>query len=328
MLDVPCRFDLSRLLFSRPVASSSVRRDLSAAATLALALLASAAIGSPAYGQSFGCNRCSDETIRIGPFSFPNPFAGAQPTWGAPPSARVRRSWERRWSGDSQSRRRVASSGHEYAGGSAGGSVFVCVRTCDGGFFPLPYSGSSGGRLEEICQALCPNAEVALYAMPFGGTIDEGVSLTGSRYTAQPNALKFQQSYEASCSCRRPGQTWADALTAAEAKYGHRSHEIVVTAEASAQMSRPKLDPNTKPRTANAIIPNDSQPFDADPGLDVNGVDTRLKAATAAVSRETSGIRDEDAKAGSRFGLKDGHVVEEDDPDGGRRRVRILATMF
>ena len=57
--------------------------------------------------------------------------------------------------------------------------------------------------------------------------------------------------------------------------------------------------------------------------LYANGVDTKLKAATEAVSRETSGIKDEDSQ-GSQIGLTQGRVVEETDPGGGRRRVRIL----
>jgi Protein of unknown function (DUF2865) len=210
------------------------------------------------------------------------------------------------------------------------GSVYVCVKTCDGGFFPLPYSGASGLTREEICQALCPNAKVALYTMPFGGTIDQGVSSTGSPYTALPNALKFQQSYETSCSCRRPGQSWAEALAAAEARFGHRAHEFVVTEEASALMARPKLDPKAKQQAANGANPKGAQGLPADsvdPVLDINGVDTKLKAATAAVSRETSGIKDEAAASGSYFGLKDGHVVDESD-GGGPRRVRIVAPMF
>ena len=55
------------------------------------------------------------------------------------------------------------------------GSYAVCVRTCDGSFFPVSYSGagSRGDSLEEVCRALCPNADVALYSFPFGGTIEE-----------------------------------------------------------------------------------------------------------------------------------------------------------
>jgi hypothetical protein len=40
----------------------------------------------------------------------------------------------------------------------------VCVRTCDGAFFPVSYFGadSRAETLEQVCQSLCPNADVAL----------------------------------------------------------------------------------------------------------------------------------------------------------------------
>ncbi len=78
------------------------------------------------------------------------------------------------------------------------GSYAVCVRACDGSFFPVSYSGS-GSRadsLEDVCRSLCPNADVALYSFPFGGTIEQAVSSTGEPYVDMPNALKFQQSFD------------------------------------------------------------------------------------------------------------------------------------
>ena len=78
------------------------------------------------------------------------------------------------------------------------GSYAVCVRTCDGSFFPVSYSGagSRSDSLEEVCRSLCPNADVQLYSFPFGGTINGAVSTTGEPYVDMPNALKFEQSYE------------------------------------------------------------------------------------------------------------------------------------
>ncbi len=277
-------------------------------AVATLALLGAVAIIAPANAQSM---------IHIGPFSFPNPFARPPA-----PSEGVWRSEDR------PSHRHSASEKRQLLGGS----MSVCVRTCDGSFFPLPYSGASGATLGEVCQALCPNAAVELYTMPFGGTIDEAASLTGERYAALPNAFKFQQTYDPACSCRRPGQSWAEALAAAERRFGHHTHDILVTVEASAEMSRPKLGPAAQATARNAVLPpGDAAPGAAaslDPGLDVEGVDTRLKAATAAVSRETSGIQEDEANVGAHFGLKAGRVVEERMPDGGTRRVRILAPSF
>jgi Protein of unknown function (DUF2865) len=64
--------------------------------------------------------------------------------------------------------------------GPFGGSYVVCVRACDGSFFPVSYFGGNPSELQKVCQSLCPNATVALYSLPFGGTIDEAVSINGS----------------------------------------------------------------------------------------------------------------------------------------------------
>ena len=143
------------------------------------------------------------------------------------------------------------------------GSYAVCVRTCDGSFFPVSYSGagSRADSLEEVCRSLCPNADVALYSFPLGGTIDQAVSSTGERYVDMPNALKFQQTFDSSCSCRRKGESWAQALANAEARYGHESHDILVTPEKSAEMSRPiapksAADPKAKPSKTSAKTPD------------------------------------------------------------------------
>ncbi len=234
------------------------------------------------------------------------------------------------------------------------GSYAVCVRTCDGSFFPVSYSGagSRADSLEEVCRALCPNADMALYSFPFGGTIEEAASPTGEPYANLPNAGKFEKTYDPSCSCRRKGQSWADALADAEARYGHEKHDILVTPEKSAEMARPIIDPKAKPAIdskGKPIAPNAS--LLAGPGatpvlgpvpgsganpaapsldtatapvLDANGADTRLSAAAASVSREGSGIAGDDIQNAKSFSVKQGRVVEMTGADGVKHAVRIV----
>ena len=240
-------------------------------------------------------------------------------------AGRIDRSWRKEAWRETQPRRKFAM-----AVGWAGGSYAVCVRACDGSFFPVSYLGAAyrSDTLEQACRSLCPNAEVALYSFPFGGVIEEAVSSTGEPYAYLPNAGKFEQSYDPSCSCRAPGQSWAEALANAEAKYGRRSHDILVTVEDAERMSRPVEGPKAKPAAADPAQPGPAAPVEPPPGLDINGVDTTLSAAAKAVSRETSGIRDEDAQRPVSFGLKQGRTVEEKDPDGSTRRVRVLPATF
>jgi hypothetical protein len=193
----------------------------------------------------------------------------------------------------------------------------------------VSYTGaaSRADSLEEVCRSLCPNAEVALYSFPFGGTVDEAVSSTREPYARLPNAHKFEQSYDSGCSCRAPGQSWAEALAAAEAKYGRHSHDIYVTAQDAERMSRPVGDPKTKP-AADLRQTGAASAVEPPPGLDINGVDTTLSAATKAISRETSGIRDEEEQRPMSFGLNQGQTLEETDPEGSTRKVRVLPAPF
>jgi hypothetical protein len=210
--------------------------------------------------------------------------------------------------------------------GWAGGSYTVCVRACDGSFFPVSYFGNANrsDTLEQVWRSLCPNADVGVYSFPFGGTIEEAVSSTGEPYARLPNADKFEQSYEPGCSCRATGQSWAKALANAEAKYGRRSNDILVTVEDAELMSRPVQEPKAKGAVTDPAEPGDATPV----ALDINGVDTTLGAAAAAINRETSGIREEDAQRAVSFDLTQGQTVEENGPDGSTRRVRTLPATF
>ena len=235
----------------------------------------------------------------------------------------------------------------KYANAQAG-SYAVCVRACDGGFFPVSYSGIGRvDNLEEACRSLCPNADVALYSFPLGGTIDQAISPGGERYVDLPNALKFQQTFDPSCSCRRRGESWAQALAAAEARYGHEARDILVTPEKSLELSRPIMkaaaDGKAKPSKSNAAAtaeapapapagappsgapPSASTALDASPSaLDANGAETALSAAAASVSHETSGIAGGDTQAPATYKQGQGQTVTELGPDGVARKVRIV----
>jgi len=205
------------------------------------------------------------------------------------------------------------------------GSKAVCVRACDGAFFPVSYS-ASGGRLEgleDMCHALCPNADVSLYTYPASGEIEQAVSIAGARYMDSPNALQYRKTFDSSCSCRRRGQSWAEALANAEVKLGHEEKsDIFVTPEKAAELSRPKLDPKAKPAKPPAATPPAPMPAPA-AGTDINGVDVNLGQQAATISRETSGIAGGEARSGARVSEDQGQTVDVTGPDGIKRRVRI-----
>jgi hypothetical protein len=80
----------------------------------------------------------------------------------------------------------------------------VCVRTCDGFFFPISYS-TYAGRLSEdasMCQANCA-APAELYVYRTGGDIAQAISLNGTAYADLPNAFKYREKYVKGCSCKQ-----------------------------------------------------------------------------------------------------------------------------
>ena len=95
----------------------------------------------------------------------------------------------------------------------------VCVRACDGFYFPISYSTVPSRFTDDAraCQRLCPAAESELYSFHNPGEdMQQAFSIGGQPYTALPNAFRYRKEIVAGCSCRRPGQSWADALKNAD----------------------------------------------------------------------------------------------------------------
>lgn len=124
----------------------------------------------------------------------------------------------------------------------------VCVRMCDGAFFPISFATvqSRFGEDEALCKRQCPAAEVALYTYTNPGQdIQQAVSLSGQLYSSLPNAFKFRTEYNPSCSCRGPGQSWADALGQDQTI---QRGDIIVTEQRSKQLSQPRIGPLANPQ--------------------------------------------------------------------------------
>jgi hypothetical protein len=207
-----------------------------------------------------------------------------------------------------------------------GGSEAVCVRSCDGGFFPLNYSArrSNPENLTELCKALCPNTEAIVYTRVPGQEIQTSVSLDGTPYTDLPAALKFQKSFDAACTCRPAGQSWADALVGAERVLGHeRKGDIIVTPEKSAEMSRPKPDAGQKAKVLQTAQPKQAN-ADKMQQDDIESRDAASAAQVPTASKDSAGIATGEVKNGTAYPEGQGQTAEVAGPDGVKRRVRIV----
>src|SRR5664279_419869 len=160
----------------------------------------------------------------------------------------------------------------------------VCVRSCDGAYFPISFA-TVPGRFpddEKTCKALCPAAEASLYAYRNPGEdMNQAVSISGQPYSSSPNAFRFRQEFNPSCACKAAGQTWSDALKSVDDKAAaEQQGDIIVTEESAKKMSRaptktaPTPVPPKKgaaPAGTTASTPSAPAPETAAPPADATG---------------------------------------------------------
>jgi hypothetical protein len=123
----------------------------------------------------------------------------------------------------------------------------VCVRSCDGFYFPISFATVPGRFAddEKTCKALCPASDASLftYRNP-GEDMNSAVSINGQSYSSSPNAFRYRQEFSPSCSCKAPGQNWADALKDIDDKAtAEQQGDIIVTEESAKKMSRVPVKP-------------------------------------------------------------------------------------
>jgi hypothetical protein len=199
-------------------------------------------------------------------------------------------------------------------GGGFGGSTdapaagtyrTLCVRTCDGFYFPISYSTvpTKFADDERLCQQLCPAAGAILFSHRNPGEdVTRAVSSSGRLYSELPTAFSYRKQFNPACSCRSPGQTWAEALRQVDDQTLERG-DIVVTEERAKQLSQPRFDAQGKPVS---LDPNPARPG------------TKPAAATATPPPPAAG------------GKPAAPPVEETqvEEDRGKRKVRSVGPAF
>ena len=203
------------------------------------------------------------------------------------------------------------------------GSLAVCVRSCDGGFFPVSYSANRMRyqELGELCQAMCPNVETQLFTMAFGREIEQSVSASDGRpYSALPNAGRFRTKYDPACTCKKAEQSWSEALGNAERMLGRDSRrDQIVTPERAAELSRPQAartqagrKPDPKAAAAAAAADRDA------------AAEAAIGSQAPTASRDSTSIAASGTTNGRNYSLSDGTKREVTTPDGTKKTVRTV----
>jgi hypothetical protein len=131
----------------------------------------------------------------------------------------------------------------EYWGG--GGTYrTLCVRTCDGYYFPISFSTTSERFPEDArtCEAMCPGTEARLfYHDNPGGGPETMMSITGEAYSSLPTAFQYRTSISPSCTCR-PAGGYSVATAQSDAS-------ALAVADPVAPVPRPRPAPGEDPET-------------------------------------------------------------------------------
>ncbi len=82
----------------------------------------------------------------------------------------------------------------------------ICVRMCDGYYFPINFATTqeSFPNDEQTCQRQCGSPARLYYYPNPGGEVQQAMALDGTPYTALHNAFRYRKELVRSCSCRGP----------------------------------------------------------------------------------------------------------------------------
>jgi hypothetical protein len=105
----------------------------------------------------------------------------------------------------------------------------LCVRLCDGFYFPISHSTRRGRFAVDAkqCEQSCPTGSRLFVHRNPGQDVDDMVELDGRPYRSLPTAFLHRAQYVADCTCR--GNPWDEASVAR-----HRAY-----AEAAKHATRP-----------------------------------------------------------------------------------------
>lgn len=142
------------------------------------------------------------------------------------------------------------------SGAQSGTYRTVCVRSCDGFYFPISFA-TTPSRFpddERTCKNLCPAADAALYAYRNPGEdMNQAVSTSGQPYSSSPNAFRYRQEFNPSCSCKAAGQTWAEALKGLDDKAtAAQQGDIIVTEDGARKISQSTGDKGSQKKNSAA----------------------------------------------------------------------------
>jgi hypothetical protein len=136
----------------------------------------------------------------------------------------------------------------------------LCVRSCDGFYFPISGSATRGDfyRDAEICRRSCGVEAKLYYHSRLIGDASKMVDLTGVPCTRHPNAFRYRKQLVDKCACRP--DPWSASEIARHKSYAAAEAAGLDAGSAEAGTGRPDDGPGTKsPIGTNDALASESQ---------------------------------------------------------------------
>lgn len=189
-----------------------------------------------ALTQSLGGAQARARTYQGAPHSTRHP---ARPYASTATPYRSQMGFFERLFGPSTAPRRAPGSGYgAYGWGMYRGSGYLtmCVRLCDGYYWPISFSAVSSGLRSDAaqCENSCGSPARMFYQRSPGGDAKYMVDLSGKRYADLPNAFRYRQEYVENCKCKP--EPWS---TEARAEYEARAERQLAEAPSEAGAGTP-----------------------------------------------------------------------------------------
>jgi hypothetical protein len=141
----------------------------------------------------------------------------------------------------------------------------LCVRTCDGAFFPIsPSSPPANFRRDAAqCQRMCPGTETELYYSRLSEEAEDMVStITGQPYRESPNAFAYRNrpsGQKGQCGCNPAGNAQSSAAKNASSVINVTTNPEQTSTEKP--LSAPQFQPTIKPESSPKA--DQLRPYDA-----------------------------------------------------------------
>lgn len=168
------------------------------------------------------------------------------------PSVRFRYRSERRW------HPRLETAEDEIGPPDSGGPYrTVCVRACDGYYFPLRQSAWRRNFASDVksCRNACGDEARLFYYPVNGGSTDTMTDLAGRPYSEMPNAFAYRKALVASCTCKPA--PWSREEAARHQSYAAEAFAAQTAIPAASQDTLAQLEPSMAPVEGDLAQPSD-----------------------------------------------------------------------